>query len=440
MAQWDEIQVNEEDRKAIDETKALIEQRMARLRSVVPAVIDLTCRECVLPATYGHTLDDKKRLLALARGFGFTDLLVATFYGFYNVDIQFLRHLAAEHVDTDGLFAFVTESRNTHDGEPVEPNEGMREVLDAGMTNVMFDLRIYPKAHAEAGRDSEDALRDIERSILFMREKLPAESARRGRIYVNLADFFNTYDEYPEFLLRVLKLLQTMPIGAILYEDSRGTHFHFQTYEIVKLLRRYNPTPRKILVHPHSGNGLEDAAMIDAILGGADGIWAALTPHGGQIGHGSSLMLLSNLMRAGNLHIKDTYALERLMQTVEEMSKIHTGGEGIDKNYPVVGELAYRYIDRNFLQRDRACDLPPESIGRREGWRLTPGWSPPHTISQRLKELGYSSEVFEDETLLQSIRLVMSDVNLEGRHARFETVDEIARLVDEAKERCASNV
>ena len=35
MAQWDEIQVNEEDRKAIDNTKALIEQRMARLRNVV---------------------------------------------------------------------------------------------------------------------------------------------------------------------------------------------------------------------------------------------------------------------------------------------------------------------------------------------------------------------------------------------------------------------
>ena len=180
----------------------------------------------MLPATYGHTLDDKKRLLALARGFGLTDLLVATFYGFHNVDIEFLRHLAAERVDMDGLFAFITEARNTHDGEPVEPNDGMREVLDAGMPNVMFDLRIYPKAHAEAGRDSEDALRDIERSILFMREKLPAESARRGRIYVNLADFFNTNDEYPEFLLRVLKLLQTMPIGAILYEDSRGTHFH----------------------------------------------------------------------------------------------------------------------------------------------------------------------------------------------------------------------
>ena len=32
MAKWDEIQVGEEDHNAIDETNALIEERMARLR------------------------------------------------------------------------------------------------------------------------------------------------------------------------------------------------------------------------------------------------------------------------------------------------------------------------------------------------------------------------------------------------------------------------
>ena len=440
MAEWNNIQVNEEDRKAIGNTNALIEQRMARLRSIVPTVVDVSCRECVLPATYGHTLEDKKQLLALARGFGLTDLSVVSFYGFHNVDIQFLQYLAAERVDMDGLFAFIGEARETQEGRPIEPNDGMRQVLDSGMPNVIFDVRIHPKTNTEMGRDPDDALRDIERSILFMREKLPAESAQRGRIYVNLPDFFNTYDDYPEFLLRVLKLLQTMPIGATLFEDTRGSHFHFQTYEIVKLLRRYNPAPRKILVHPHSGNGLEDAAMIDAILGGADGIWTAFTQHGGLIGHGSSMMLLSNLLRAGNPHVKDTYALARLMQTAEEMWKIHTGGEDINKDHPLVGEHAYRYIDRNFQQRDRVCDLPPETIGRREGWRLTPGWSPPYTISQRLKELGYPSALCEDEALLQTIRLVMSDANLEGRHVRFEEEDEIASLVEVAQERCANTV
>ena len=89
-----------------------------------------------------------------------------------------------------------------------------------------------------------------------------------------------------------------------MFEDTRGTHFPFQTVEIVALLRRYFPAPRKILVHPHAANGLEDATVIDALLAGADGLWAAFTPHAAQIGHASSLMLLSNLLRAGNPHVE----------------------------------------------------------------------------------------------------------------------------------------
>lgn len=435
MAKWDEIEISGDDREAIAETKALIEERMARLRSIMPAVIDVSCRESVLPAPYGHTLDDKLNLLALARNFGIKDLSVVSFYGFHNVDIQFLQHLAAERVNMDGLFAFIVEAQGTQEGVPFEPNDGMRQLLDVGFPNVIFDLRVNPNTHAAAGRDPEDALRDIERSILFMREKLPPTSEVCGRLYVNISDFFNTYDDHPEFLVRVLRLLQTLPIGALLFEDTRGTHFHFQTYELVKLIRRYSPTSRKIFVHPHSGNGLEDAAMIDAILAGADGVWAAFTPHGGQIGHGASLMFLSNLLRAGNPHIKEVYDLERFTRTAEEIWKIQSGGEDIDKNYPVVGENAYRHIDRNFLQLDRPGDIKPATIGRSEGWRLTPGWSPPYTIGQRLKELGYPSAVYEDNAMLQTIREIMSDTNLEGRHARFEEADEIARLVQAARDR-----
>ena len=63
----------------------------------------------------------------------------------------------------------------------------------------------------------------------------------------------------PELVVSVLKLLETLPIQAVIYEDVRGTHFPFQTAELVKLIRRYTLPPRLILVHPHSGNGLEDA-------------------------------------------------------------------------------------------------------------------------------------------------------------------------------------
>ena len=152
MAKWDEIQVGGEDRNAIDETNALIEKRMARLRRIVPTVVDVSCRECVLTATYGHTLDDKIKLLDLARGIGITDLSVVSFYGFHNVDIQFLHHLVAKRVDMDGLFAFIGEAQNSEEGKPIKPNDGMREVLDAGMPNAIFDVRIHPQPFAFVSR------------------------------------------------------------------------------------------------------------------------------------------------------------------------------------------------------------------------------------------------------------------------------------------------
>ena len=426
--------INAADRRAVADAKSKIAQKMAVLRNVVPTVLDLSCRECVLPATWGHTLDDKKDLIALSQEFGFEDLVVANFFDFPNVDVQFVQDLAERGADRDGLFAFVIEPWNTSAGS-IEPSYGMQQVLDTGIPNIIFDLVVSPSNLARQRRSPEQVLLDIERSYAFMRERLPAESARRGRIYVNIADFFDVFDEDTDHLLRVLKLLAEKPIGALMFEDTRGTHFPFQTVEIVKLLRRYVPKPRKILVHPHAANGLEDAAVIDALLAGADGLWAAFTPHAAQIGHASSLMLLSNLLRAGNPHVEKLFNMSKLAPTAEKMWRVHSQ-EGIDKDQPVVGERAYRYIDRLFAQLDdRECDLAPERIGRDAGWRLTPAWSPPYTIARRLEELDFPASIVENEELLQAMREVMSDINVDGHHARFETRDEIAAAVAEAERR-----
>jgi isopropylmalate/homocitrate/citramalate synthase len=434
MTVSDSIELTDVDRNALSTAKLLIEDRFELLRNVVPSILDLSCRECALPASYGHTLEDKKALFKLVREFGFPDLMVSNFFDFPNTDVQFVRYLASEKVNMDGMFSFVSEVSDTEDGKPITPNNSMSIIFETGIPNVTFDLFLNPSYLVEIGRSPEQTLRDIERSILFMREKLPEKSASRGRIYVNIADFFNVLDEDEDFLLRALKLFEAMPIDGLLFEDTRGTHFHFQTFEIVKFLRRYVPSPRKILVHPHAGNGLEDATLIDAILGGADGTWAAFTPHAAQIGHGSSLMLITNLMRAGNLHLEDAYNLSKLMSTAERMWKIHTRDE-IEPNQPVVGSRAYKYIDRGFEQGGRPCDLPPEVIGITPSWRMTPGWSPPYTIARRLEELGYSSSIVDDENLLKTIRCVMSDANMDGQHVKFEEPAEIADTVASAQKR-----
>ena len=317
--------LNKDDRRAVTAAKSRIEAKMKMLRDVVPTVLDLSCRECVLPSRYGHTLEDKNDLMALSQGFGFDDLVVANFFDFPNVDAQFVQDLSERHADREGLFAFIVEPWNTAEGS-FEPSFGMQQVLDTGIPNIIFDLVVSPSNLARQGRSPEQVLLDIERSYAFMRERLPTESARAGRIYANIADFFDVFDEDTDQLLRVLKLLAEKSISALMFEDTRGTHFPFQTVEIVKLLRRYAPEPRKILVHPHAANGLDDATVIDALLAGADGLWAAFTPHAAQIGHASSLMLLSNLLRAGNPHIEKLYKMPALAETAERMWKIHTKG------------------------------------------------------------------------------------------------------------------
>ena len=93
-----------------------------------------------------------------------------------------------------------------------------------------------------------------------------------------MADIFDAFDDDPQYVVQVLKLLGASPITGILYEDVRGSRFTFESNALVRLMRRYVPPPRKILAHPHSGNGMEDAATIEAVLAGADGVWAGFTP------------------------------------------------------------------------------------------------------------------------------------------------------------------
>ena len=66
----DTHQITADDRRAVASVKTRIDAKMKRLRDLVPAVLDLSCRECVLPSTYGHTLSDKNDLLGLSHEFG----------------------------------------------------------------------------------------------------------------------------------------------------------------------------------------------------------------------------------------------------------------------------------------------------------------------------------------------------------------------------------
>ena len=408
---------------------------MSRLKSVVPYVLDLSALEGRLPSPCGHTLADRIELYELAEEFGFDELALFSFFDFRNVDVQFLEWFVGKKKNMDGLFATVStmgmKDGRVKDGETFRVNYAIDRTLWGKVPNVVVYLDTRPTLLEEEGRTRDGFLRIVEDTVMFLREHLPAANGkrRRGRIYMRMADVFDAWDEDPAFLVRVLKLFAALPVNGIMFEDVRGTHFPFQTVELVKLMRRYNPSPRVILLHPHSGNGTEDADVIEGILAGADGIWSGFTPHAAQGYHASSLMMLTNLLRAGNKHVHKAYKFERLAEIADRMVRIHMG-EGVTPDYPVIGERAYRYIDPGFVQIEgRECDLPPEWIGRTASYRVTPAWAPPWVIGKRLDELGYPRKLSENPDLLRAIRLKMAEANLDGKHIEFDDPKELAKLV-----------
>ena len=300
-------------------------------------------------------------------------------------------------------------------------------------------MEIRPRTLAHDGRTYGDLFRDIVQSVGHLRDRvLPPQSKKRGRIYARFLDIFDAWDEDPEIVIQSLKLLRSLPVDAVIFEDVRGTHFPFQTAELIKIIRRYTPLDRVVLVHPHSGNGMEDATVIEAILAGADGVWAGFTPHAAQGAHGSSLMLLTNLARAGNPHVEKMFRFKRLTDIADRMAHIHMG-EPIHKDHPVIGERAYRYIDEGFIQTDQPCDLDPKRIGGEPGCRITPAHSSPWAISNRLRQLGYPKDLYQDKAIVRETRILMAEANIAGRRIAFDDPDELGKLVDAAQRRVSGS-
>ena len=425
------VALDADDLGALAEIRQGIEAKMSRLRELEPCILDMSFREATLSSRYGHTLADKVELYELARDFGFTDFGLSNFYDFPSVTDQFLDYLLENDVPLDQFLVTIG----------VEPGDGSNSVArspavvrteEAGIPNVILVVEVRPCTVELSGRDRDEMLRDIDRYIRHYRAQLPPETERQGRIYIRLADIFDAFDDDPHYVVQVFKLLGASPITGILYEDVRGSRFTFESNALVRLMRRYVPRPRKILAHPHSGNGMEDAATIEAVLEGADGVWSGFTPQAAQGGHGSALMFLTNLVRAGNPHVQQLYQLEKLVEVARRMWQIHDRHD-VEPNQPVVGERAYRYVDQYFEQGDLPCDLDPALIGAEAGYEIMPAWAPTYVIGKRLEELGYEPEVCRNRALLHRVRALINQAQMDGRHVRFDDPEELAPVVEQAR-------
>ena len=180
------VELNDEDLALLSNTRDGLEANMARLREIVPCILDMSFRKTTLSSRYGHTLADKIALYELARDFGFDDFELSNFYDFPSVTDQFLDYLLENDVPLEQFL--VTIAVEPSDGSnAVAPSPAVVHTAQAGIPNVILLIEIRPSTVALSGRDPQEMLRDIDRYIRHYRAQLPPETPREGRIYPPVA-------------------------------------------------------------------------------------------------------------------------------------------------------------------------------------------------------------------------------------------------------------
>lgn len=424
------VELDAGDEDVLRHAVSHIEDRLSILRDAEPYVIDMSAREATLSSRHGHTLQDKIDLYELANDLGIHDFGLPNFFAFPSVTDHFMEYLIEKGIPLDPFFATIAVEPIAED-QPFPMGPAARQTVHYQIPNVILLVEIRPTTIRAVGQTEDEALAGLSAHIRHYRDLLPPEDERRGRIYIRLADPFDAYDEDPHFLLRVIKMLGREEITGILFEDVKGTRFPFETFALVKMMRYYLPKPRKLLAHPHTANGTEDAAVLEALLAGGDGVWSGFTPQAAQGGHGSALMMLTNLMRARNPRVTQMFNTRKFQDVAERMWKIQDQLD-IPPNTPVVGERAYRYVDKYFEQTDEPRDLDPALIGRTAGYQITPSWAPAYVIGKRLEELGYGSNITRNQALLSKMRALINAALIEGRYVDCDAPDEIEKLLNQA--------
>src|SRR5690349_13850239 len=110
-------------REALENARSIVgaaQQKIDRLRSIEPYLIDLSLRENAFGSRVGQTLEDKLSILPRLREFGFENILLGTLdYAMgdeLEVDDDFMMYLRDHGIDTTGGFAFTDIGIASPDG------------------------------------------------------------------------------------------------------------------------------------------------------------------------------------------------------------------------------------------------------------------------------------------------------------------------------------
>ena len=326
--------------------------------------------------------------------------------------------------DNVNHFGFSAISTDVENGQWI-PNSSMKKLVAYKLPNAIVDMDVANENLYVNDRDL--FVTYLHKSIDWMYENMKQATGAVPKIYINFQDFFDCYIQDLTWTLRLVEELNKTPIAAVTFEDGRGTFLPFQVGAMTKTIKTVLADDKLLLLHLHTGNGTEDAGLIEAVLNGADGIWAGFTKEAATIGHASTAEFLMNLMRVGNTAIQKKYQLKSLLPTAYQITNINTGINP-PKDLPEIGSNAYRMMLSFFEQKgnftqttlkllngktapsfpvERSMDITSQQIGGTTGARIAPVASNEAIIFQRMQELQVGNVSDAKDQILSYMRIVM---------------------------------
>jgi hypothetical protein len=389
-----------------------VEARLDQLKNARPSLLDVSLRENAVGARIGQTLQDKLELFPRLRAFGFRHIILGTLnYALPDepqVDDDFMRHLRDQGAGLHGCYALVDAGTLDAHGCFL-PSPSMLKLQAYRVPNAVLEICLGDEGMA--GRhDAASLLPSLEHSIAWLRAHVAGEDGGLPHIILNIVDGCDAFAGALERVVTVLDAIGALALDGVSIEDGRGTFLPFQLGAYVAIARAILPAATRVLVHVHAGAGVENASVIEALLNGADGMWAGLPKRTAVNGHASLGELIANLARVGNPAMHD-YRLDQLLPLASSIQH-RLDGADLTQDIPILGTNASRLPLSAFRQvAGRPMDLPPEAIGGSYRYRICPVVSDPAVIAGRLAEItGQDAAGFAPPVLETMVRLMRRDL------------------------------
>ncbi|CAE7229398.1 PRY3 [Symbiodinium sp. CCMP2456] len=243
---------------------------------------------------------------------------------------------------------------------------GIKAIKDFGIPNAFLDLtmkasvRFKQSDFVSSLLDTVEILDEIYTTDMGFdpnpwrtEEKINCDPGK-GEISVNLVDLMEFLDLKPDGTMDDKKMKEAEDafrtwkesdafrrrVVGILTEEGRGVANYKDYGALSRWLRKHFPQDEeyRVLVHAHGGDGnTQDAASVEAVLEGANGVWAAVIPQAAQSGHNSSMVFLDNMLQMGNGHVLDDFWLHQAAQCARHIYSLNFNSYAIPDDCPIWG-------------------------------------------------------------------------------------------------------